>query len=147
VDSGGKVINLIFSMDYNSLYSLAGRFIDENYVPMWGSVDYTDSACLGTYDDSHPIMEGITGICTNDNFENGLEVTAGSDEVARYDDDPSFSLLVAAKEDQTVVSINAYAGLYRDITGDIDALVHNAILWLVSPATPPVVLFFPLIQK
>jgi len=142
VDSGGKVINLIFSMDSVAGWALAGRFIDENYVPMWGSEDHITSACLGTYDDSHPIMEGITGICDSFYIYNGLELTEGSNEVARWDND---ELFVAAKEDRSVVSINAYVGLYRETTGDIDALVHNAILWLVS--ADQFTLIFPLIYK
>ncbi|MGD8903017.1 MAG: choice-of-anchor Q domain-containing protein, partial [Anaerolineae bacterium] len=140
VGVGGKVINLNYSMDNTGNYSLGGEFVTGDFVAMWGSQGSTGGGCLGTYDDTHPIMLGITDICETWGPEYGLTLTTGSSEIARYDNEYLYVPLVAAKDDRTVVSINAYAGYSREISGDIDVLIHNAILWLApSQATTWVV--------
>jgi hypothetical protein len=59
-------------------------------------------------------------------------VRSDSTLVASYEDG---TVLVAVKNNRTVVSINSYPGVNRQWTGQMDALIHNAIWYLASP--PP----------
>ena len=131
VDAGGKVINSHFSMSPDVGWALAGRFVDESYVAMWGTTGYVHG-CLGTFDPLHPIMAGVSAVCDS-NGAIGPSLTAGSSEVARWE---GGELFVAAKDNRTVVSINAYYGIYDSWTGQMPDVVHNAILWLATPAVP-----------
>jgi hypothetical protein len=125
VDSGGKVINLMFSMG-SAGWQMEGRFMDEGYSAMDGStLDYSN-ICLGIYDSLHPIMEGVTNVCDNYHVQ-GTSLTMNAHEVAQWADG---NLFVAAKDDRSVVSINGYVGLVNSWTGQMDEVVHNAILWL-----------------
>jgi len=134
VDTGGKVINLNFSMIPYAGYALAGRFVDENYVAMWGTGFASSSVfCLGSFDPAHPIMTGITDVCEY-YLETGTYLTPGSSEVARWANN---ELFVAVKDNQTAVSINGYVGLSYVWTGQMPDVLHNAILWLTGGITPP----------
>jgi hypothetical protein len=64
----------------------------------------------------------------------GTYLTAGSYEVARWSDD---LLFIGAKENQTVVSIVGYVGSAAVWTGQMDDVVHNAILWLPGGGNVP----------
>jgi hypothetical protein len=129
VDAGGKVINLMFAMG-NHGWQMQGRFMDEGYTAMNGTSLYFGSVCLGSYNAGHPIMAGVTDVCEYFRMT-GTYLTAGSTEIAQWADGLSF---VAAKDEQTVVSINGYVGDIYQWTGQMPDVVHNAILWLAVPA-------------
>jgi hypothetical protein len=131
VDAGGKVINLMFSMGTHG-WEMQGRFMDQAYTAMNGTTLLYQNVCLGTYDAGHPIMAGVTDVCELYRMD-GTYLTAGSSEVAQWDDG---LLFVAAKDDQSVVSINAYVGYNHQWTGQMADVVHNAILWLAQPEPP-----------
>jgi hypothetical protein len=128
VDTGGKVINLNFSMDLG-FAGLQGRFMTGNYSAMKGTSLNFLTDCLGSYDPSHPIMSGITNVCDYYRIT-GTTLTPGSSSIAQYSDG---LLFVAAKNNRSVVSINGYVGIYFQWTGQMPDLLHNAILWLTSP--------------
>jgi len=131
VDAGGKVIDLNFALDPNWGYQ--GRFRSEGYSAMTVSGTSYASSCLGSYDPGHPIMDGITDVC--DTYRGySTMLTAGSYEVARWQDN---ELFVAAKDDQTVATINGYVGVYYLWTGQMADVLHNAINWLAVPADVP----------
>jgi hypothetical protein len=132
VDGGGKVINLMFSMG-TSGWQMAGRFMSEGYTAMNGTSTIYGEACLGAYDPGHPIMAGVTAVCDSYRLA-GTYLTAGSHEVAQWADG---QLFVAAKDDGSAVSIAGYVGTYAVWTGQMDDVVHNAVLWLVSRADVP----------
>ncbi|MGC9025467.1 MAG: PKD domain-containing protein, partial [Chloroflexia bacterium] len=132
VDAGGKVINLMFSMGTHG-WQMGGRFMSEGYTAMNGTGILYSTSCLGTYDPSHPIMQGVTNVCDLYRLD-GTYLTPDSTAVAYWQDG---RLFVAAKDNRTVVSIAGYVGVYRQWTGQMDLLVHNAIFWLlVSPDVP-----------
>jgi len=54
--------------------------VAENYTAMNGSGNYYGEACLGIYDPSHPIMEGITQVCDYIRLY-GATLTPGSTSV------------------------------------------------------------------
>jgi len=132
VDAGGKVINLMFSMGTHG-WQMGGRFMSEGYTAINGTSIIYDTSCLGTYDPTHPIMEGVTNVCDLYRLA-GTYLTPDSTEVARWQDG---ELFVAVKDDRTVVSIAGYVGYYYQWTGQMDLLLHNAILWLAAPGDVP----------
>lgn len=146
VDSGGKLINLNYSMGMQpNRYPLTGRIVTDDYLAMWSAtaeVSATYQFALGPFDSNHPIMQGIADGAIGEGSSHlwGLSLTDGSSAVAHWNDG---TLFVAAKDDRSVVSINSYVGIASYWGGQMDDLVHNAILWLASPSTVPVVAVSP----
>lgn len=130
VAAGGKVINLMLSLDPG--WGLHGRFIDEDYTAFNGLGTLFSWDCLGEYDPSHPIMDGITDVCDVYRL-GGTYLTPNSTSVASWSDGEVF---VAVKDDRSIVSINMYVGLYYAWVGQGDAVVHNAVLWLADQDVP-----------
>jgi hypothetical protein len=127
VDSGGKVINMMFAVGTHG-WQMQGRFMNENYTAINGTDIAYDYADLGTFVGSHPIMAGIAK--ARDYFRlTSTYLTTDSIELARWDDS---ELFVAVKNDRSVVTINSYVGVNSAWTGQMDDLLHNAIHWLYS---------------
>ncbi|MBU4071217.1 MAG: right-handed parallel beta-helix repeat-containing protein [Candidatus Thermoplasmatota archaeon] len=127
LDAGGKVIQGEFNW-YDSNYILGGRFNTGLYSPFISdeSGAHYSWANLGVHNAGHPIMAGIGS--TQDFFRDYVSLSPGADLVASWDDGEEF---VATKGQ--VVGINSYPGLYRQWTGDVDKIYHNAIFWLLGP--------------
>lgn len=124
VDGGGKVIDLNFALDPSWGYQ--GRFRSEGYSAMTIASTGYSTSCLGTFDPTHPIMDGITDVC--DLYRGiGTVLNPNSSEVARWQDN---ELFVATKDDNSVATINAYVGIYFQYTGQMADVLHNAILYL-----------------
>ncbi|HNT22951.1 MAG TPA: S8 family serine peptidase [Anaerolineales bacterium] len=122
VDGGGKVINMMFALG-TDFWAMGGRFMDEAYTAMNGTIVLSTASCLGTYNAEHPIMAGVPAICEAYPLD-ATYLTTGSEEVARFQND---ELFVAVKTGRTVVSIAGYIW-----TTGMDVVMHNAILWLVG---------------
>ncbi len=135
VDAGGKVINLMFSMGTHG-WQMGGRFMDAGYTAVNGTSLNFAISCLGGYDAAHPVMSDptvITSVC--DYYRLGdTYLTPGAAAIAYWQDGTIF---VGVKDDQSVVSINAYVGPYYQWSGQMDAVLHNAILWLVGGGDAP----------
>ena len=133
VDGGGKVINMVwtFGVGGNLLH---GRFIDENYTAMQGGSWSAGYSCLGAFDPGHPIMSGVTNACDSWRILS-TTLTAGSSVVSYWADG---LILVAVKDDYSVVSINSYPGYNSSYTGQIPDVVHNSVLWLCQGTQVPV---------
>jgi PKD repeat protein/subtilisin family serine protease len=130
VDVGGRVIPMMFSMGTHG-WQMGGRFMSEGYTAMNGGGFNFAAVCLGTYDPNHPIMKTptpITNVCEYYRLT-GTYLTPGSTTIASFSDG---LILVAAKDDRSVVSINGYPGVNRQWTGQMDAVVDNAILWMTT---------------
>ena len=127
VDAGGKVVNLAFAFGTGSR-AMAGRFMTENYTAMNGTIIDPVPTCMNTYNAEHPIMAGVLWVCDKWRVA-GTYLTSGSSEIAQWSDG---RLFVAAKDNQTVVTINGYVGDDYEWTGQMPDLLHNAILWLAG---------------
>lgn len=123
VDSGGKVINMMFS-----LLDIQGRFMNEDYTAIKAVNNSHSLDCLGSYHSTHPLMVGITDICDEWRLV-GTYLTPSSTPVAYWSDG---ELFVAAKNDRSVASIVGYIGNIHSWTGQMEQLLHNAIYWLYS---------------
>ncbi len=127
VDGGGKVLLNMFSMGTHT-WRLQGRFMDEQYSPInGGHIDYSD-ADLGSYDPTHPLMQGVREGSDYYRLQETF-LTPGSRWVARWSDG---ELLAAVKECGRVAAITSYPGINEDWEGDMMTLIHNAVQWLTG---------------
>ena len=131
VDGGGRVILADFSLNSADSAHPGGRF-QTSYSPVeFGPWEGFGEACLGTYVTTHPIMTtptAITDVC--DSYRIATTLASDSSTVAWWDDGTIF---VAVKNDRTVVAVNGYPGALKAYTGQLDAVIHNAIWYLYSP--------------
>ena len=85
-DTGGIVVGLNFDW-FGPPFGLAGRWITGGYtaVQQPGPTNFTTS-CLGTYDTTHPLMQGISpgSLCAF--FRHTLTLSPGAVSVAMYQD-------------------------------------------------------------
>ncbi len=123
VDAGGTVIQSVPTFhDTGQGWALEGRFVDEGYSPFIGSGEWFTWAGLGSFDATHPIMQGVTA--ASDQLRQMVDLTDGADLVAEWTDDA----FVATKGQ--VVALNAFLSDGYSWTGDVDLIVHNSIIWL-----------------
>jgi len=127
VDTGGKVLLNMFSMGTHT-WRLQGRFMGEQYSPInGGAIDYSD-ADLGSYDPTHPLMQGVGEVSDYYRLQDTY-LTPGSRWVARWSDG---ELLAAVKECGRVAAITSYPGINENWEGDMMTLMHNAVQWLTG---------------
>ena len=127
VDGGGKVLLNMFSMGTHT-WRLQGRFMDEQYSPIsGGAIDYSD-ADLGSYDPTHPLMQGVREVSDYYRLQETY-LTPGARWVARWSDG---ELLAAVKDCGRVAAITGYPGINEDWEGDMMTLIHNTIQWLTG---------------
>ncbi|MBE0410772.1 MAG: carboxypeptidase regulatory-like domain-containing protein, partial [Anaerolineales bacterium] len=127
VDVGGKVVNLMFSIGTHG-WHMQGRFMTEEYTAMNGTNIIYAESCLGSYDADHPIMAGVSNVCDFFRLDDSY-LTANSTAISEWQDG---QLFVAAKDDQSVVSIGGYVGEAYLWTGQMPDVLHNSILWLYA---------------
>ncbi|MBN1661871.1 MAG: PKD domain-containing protein [Anaerolineae bacterium] len=125
VDTGGGVVVLQYALHG---YTMQGRFMTEDYIPLRGTGHTWNPSCLGSYDADHPIMQGVTTVC-EPNRVTGTYLTADATAVARWQDG---NIFVAVKDQLPVIALNAYVGVYYEWTGQMADVLHNSILSLMG---------------
>jgi hypothetical protein len=122
VDAGGGVVLATFSW-YGPSFDLEGRMMTD-YSPFVQAGDnlYT-TANLGTYDSSHPIMQGVTTV--SEYYRDDVTLATDAVQIAAWDDGVPF---VATKG--RVVGMTLFPPPLQ-WTGDVPTLIHNALLWSV----------------
>ncbi len=126
VDVGGKVVISTFAFYGGSQWALAGRIMTDAYSPLLpGDGSHYSWANLGTYNASHPIMQGITAL--GDYYRDYTVLSTGATLVASWDDGEN---LVATKG--CIVGIDLYPGPSYDFTGDVIPLYHNTVNFLMG---------------
>jgi hypothetical protein len=130
-DTGGIVVGLNFNW-FGPPFGLDGRWMTGGYTPFnVGPTNFTTS-CLGTYDTSHPLMQGITAGSLCAFFRHTLSLSPGAVSVAMYQDNEQ---LCAYKTNNghTGVGMNAYLGANpEDFSGLFGRVIVNAGRWLLS---------------
>ncbi len=124
-DAGGGVV-LTLPTFING-WQIQGRFLTEGYMPFdlgSGPIGFSE---LGTFDPTHPIMEGVAA-ATGD-LLGAVTVSAGSERVAEWAIGQPF----VATKGESVVAVNIFIGASGFWTGDIPLLLHNAALWTSGP--------------
>jgi hypothetical protein len=128
VDGGGVVVQ--FGLTYSQFGSrnITGRWATDGYSP------YTNSSStgalthtLGSFDASHPLMQGVTALQSNSRAV--VTPAAGATQIAAWDDNAS---LIAVKPigSHTAVGVTAYIGAQTTWSGDFARVIANAGRWL-----------------
>jgi subtilisin family serine protease len=120
VDQGGGVVMTIAS--FINGWDIRGRFLIDGYMPYNLGSGPVGSSQLGTFDASHPIMEGVVA-ATGDALGQ-VSLSPGAELVASYVNGLPF---VATKG--RVSAINVFVAATGFWTGDIPLILHNAAYW------------------
>src|SRR6266513_1818466 len=130
-DTGGVVVGLNFDW-FGPPFGLDGRWMTGGYTPFnIGPTNFTNS-CLGTYDTTHPLMQGISAGSLCAFFRHTLTLSTGAVSVALYQDSQQ---LCAYKinNGHTGVGINAYLGANpENFSGPFGRVIVNAGRWLLN---------------
>jgi N-acetylneuraminic acid mutarotase len=131
-DAGGTVVAFNFDW-FGPPFGLDGRWITDGYTPFvaGGPINFNNS-CLGTYDNTHPLMQGIDpgSLCAF--FRHTLALTAGAVSVAEYQD-AEHLCAYNVHNGHTGVGINAYVGdKAPEWSGPFGHVVVNAGRWLAN---------------
>jgi hypothetical protein len=130
-DTGGVVVGLNFDW-FGAPFGLDGRWITGGYTPFNTGPTNFSTSCLGTYDTTHPLMQGISAGSLCAFFRHTLTLSPGAVSVAMYQDSQQ---LCAYKTNNghTGVGINAYLGENpMNFSGPFGHVIVNAGRWLVS---------------
>ncbi len=122
VDTGGAVVLAQYCFT-DTLWSIGGRMMSQ-YSPM-GTGSTLLGGTLGTYDPTHPIMQGVTSLTA----QNGTVVAptqGNSDLVASWN--YGNPCVVVNTDVPRVVALNMYFGAsYSTLSGDWNVLLPNAM--------------------
>ena len=121
VDAGGGVVLTLAS--FVNVWSVRGRFMDEGYSPFGVGTGPFGDASLGTYDATHPIMDGVTTAVGDLLGDAPLKPNAKL--VAAWDN----ALPFVATQGDRVVAVNIYVANAGFWLGDIPRILHNALFW------------------
>ena len=128
VDGGGVVVQLGLTYSQIGSRNITGRWTADGYSPYTysnstGSLTHT----LGTFDASHPLMQGVTALQSNSRAV--VTPVAGATQIAAWDDNAS---LIAVKPvgNHTTVGITAYLGSQTTWSGNFARVIANAGRWL-----------------
>ena len=148
-DAGGTVVAFDFDW-FGPPFGLDGRWITDGYTPFvaGGPTNFTNS-CLGMYDNTHPLMQGIDpgSLCAF--FRHTLALTPGAVSVAEYQDTEHLCAY-NVHNGHTGVGLNAYVGDSTgpgNWSGPFGHVVVNAGRWLANcqgtPTPTPTVTVTP----
>ena len=127
VDSGGGLVLTLAS--FVPGWEIRGRLKSAGYVPVAGIRGPLGSSTLGTFDASHPIMDGVAAVSCD--ALDDVELAPGSDLVAAWaNGDP-----LAAINLYHVVGLNIFVGGSGHWSGDVPRLLRNAALFSRNAAT------------
>src|SRR4029453_17051385 len=124
-DAGGIVVGLNFNW-FGPPFGLAGRWMTGGYTPFNVGPTNFSTSCLGNYDNTHPLMQGISAGSLCAFFRHNLTLSSGAVSVALYQDGLQ---LVAYKNNNghTGVGINAYLGANpENFSGPFGRVIVNA---------------------
>src|SRR5207244_3971484 len=113
-------------------FGLDGRWMTGGYTPFNVGPTHFAASCLGTYNTSHPLMQGISAGSLCAFFRHTLTLSPGAVSVAMYQDSQQ---LCAYKTNNghTGVGINAYLGENpMNFSGPFGRVIVNAGRWLIS---------------
>jgi hypothetical protein len=132
VDQGGTVVQTTptFFDPVGNGWGLRGRWLDGGYSPFIGTGDWFALASLGPFDETHPIMQGVS--TASDSLRQIVDLAPGASLVASWTDDE----FVATQG--RVVALNTFLADGYSWTGDVDLIVHNSIIWLQSQRAGPI---------
>ncbi len=136
VDAGGKIAMSQYAWD-NEGWDLTGRLMSEGYTPYAMATGAGGAATLGTFDNTHPIMAGVSSLAVSGTYGHMVvPTTAGAQWVASW----STGQPLVYTKGTAVVGFNflyEWANAGYPWTGDGARLLENSINWLVSQMSEP----------
>ena len=136
VDGGGKLILANFVWD-NVGWGLEGRLLTDGYTPYRTATADLGNASLGNYDNTHPVMKGVTALSVSGTAAHqNLPTESGATWIADWDD----STPCVYAQGTSVIGYNFLLD-WTDPgwpwSGDVPVLLENSINWLMAHAAPP----------
>ncbi len=137
IDGGGRVIETNFVHDYYvgpspNFYTwyLAGRFITDGYGPFnQSTTDVTGPLTFTVLNAGHPVMAGVTTL-VDDGLLLNVSLRAGASGLAQWS--TAAYQAVAVSADNRVVGINSMIFGDSNVSGNLNTLLHNAVVWLAG---------------
>ena len=126
VDAGRGLILTVAT--FASGWEIMGRLLDDEYFPFNIGYGPAGAASLGTFNPSHPIMQGVTAAYGDLLVD--LTVANGAELIASWDTGWPF----VATKGRNVTAVNIYITEPGGWTGDIPLILHNASFWAGSCA-------------
>ena len=131
IDAGGAVLATGFLWSFDDWGLGGGRFMAEDYSPFeMASTDFFEATTLGTFDDTHPIMQGVTTATDGFNHQD-TALSSNGTWVASWADSQNY---VAVAPNCVGLNQVLYAGSI--FGGDVDTIVYNSIMFLAGGGTP-----------
>jgi len=121
VDTGRGLIMTIATFAYG--WEVQGRLLNENYFPFNLGYGPAGSSSLGTFNQNHPIMLGVTNATSDLLVE--VTVSDSAELIASWNNNFPF----VATKGRNVVAVNAFVTTPGGWTGDIPLILHNAAFW------------------
>jgi len=121
IDSNPNNGVILLQFCFGQTGRLEGRIMSD-YSPFLPIVNAFAYRSLGWYDNTHPLMDSVLNI--TDYYASDVELQNNGTVIAQWNDS---LLFVAHNPVENVIAINGYIGEYRQFSGDMIRLVHNAI--------------------
>jgi Zn-dependent metalloprotease len=122
VDNGGSIVMMVASIASGGGYSLSGRIVTEEYLPlqMSGGIAFGKNPRFA----AHPITEGVTQL-EGDIIVDSRAITGNGVSLGTFDDG---SLIGAYNSEKSIVAINIfpYEWYWR---GDLIRMMGNTFNW------------------
>lgn len=136
VDAGGKIAMSQFAWD-NEGWDLTGRLMSQGYTPYGTATGAGGAATLGTFDNTHPIMTGVTSLAVSGDYGHMIvPTTAGAQWVASW----STGRPLIFTQGNAVVGFNflyEWSDAGYPWIGDGARILENSINWLASQMSEP----------
>ena len=126
VDQGGGVVQTVAT--FVDGLDVQGRFMDEGYSAFDLGTGPIGTATLGTFDATHPIMDGVTTVWGDALATAPL--AAGAQWVADWNIGEAF----VATQGNQVAGVNIYVATSGYWMGEVPLVLHNAAAWVSGSA-------------
>ena len=142
---GGGVVTFMATFDlssaYGDLFSLLGRYIDQDYGPFDKAIYPFSNANLGViHYPEHPVMKGVRDVTSGTIHSGNLPSTIGGLRLASWNDGgAAIGVKDVNNDGRRSCAINAYTPLYAG--ADAAKLLRNCVGWVIGgipgPEIPP----------
>jgi len=142
-DHAGGVVTMMFTTDlspyYGDIFSLLGRYIDQDYGPFEKETYAFASGSLGTiHFPDHPVMKGVSQVTASSVVTGNKKTTAGGIRLADWN---SGGAAVGVKDfnndGRKSCDIGAYGGSSFYGGSDASKLLRNCIGWVIGGIPTP----------
>ena len=140
--TGRGVITLMATYDlsttYGDLFSLLGRYPEEDYGAFEKPTYAFGSAALGTvYQSNHPLMQGVTRLSSPLIYSGDYRLTAGAQLIADWENGNSAIGVKEMPNGARSVNVGSFTASGGSVIGgDAARFLRNAIVWASRTVVP-----------